>query len=45
VQWVLFAGFVVFLWVRMFRDDLRESRGESLVATPAPSAAERPEVY
>jgi hypothetical protein len=45
VQWVLFAGFVVFLWVRMFRDDLRESRGESLVATPAPSAPARPEVY
>jgi cytochrome oxidase assembly protein ShyY1 len=45
VQWVLFAGFVVFLWVRMFRDDLRESRGESLLATPAPSATERPEVY
>jgi hypothetical protein len=23
VQWVLFAGFVVFFWVRMLRDDLR----------------------
>lgn len=26
VQWVLFAGFVVFLWWRMLRDDLREER-------------------
>ncbi len=45
VQWVLFAGFVVFLWVRMLRDDLREARGESLRAAPADGAAERPEVY
>jgi cytochrome oxidase assembly protein ShyY1 len=45
VQWVLFAGFVVFLWVRMLRDDLREARGDSLVAEPAPSSTERPEIY
>jgi hypothetical protein len=24
VQWLLFAGFVVFFWARMLRDDLRE---------------------
>ncbi len=28
VQWVLFAGFVVFLWWRWFRDDLRDARTE-----------------
>ncbi len=25
---MLFAGFVVFLWWRMLRDDLREERGD-----------------
>jgi hypothetical protein len=24
VQWLLFAGFVIFFWLRMLRDDLRE---------------------
>lgn len=28
-QWVLFAGFAVFLWWRWFRDDLAEARGAS----------------
>ncbi len=32
VQWILFAGFVVFFWVRMFRDDLR---GAAPVPTPS----------
>ena len=29
VQWLLFAGFVVFFWVRMLRDDLREAAAEA----------------
>lgn len=33
VQWVLFAGFVVFLWSRWFRDDLRSQRAAD--STPA----------
>lgn len=35
VQWVLFAGFVAFLWSRWFRDDLRSQRA----AGRAPTAA------
>jgi cytochrome oxidase assembly protein ShyY1 len=40
-QWLLFAGFVVFFWVRMLRDDLRQASAE------APPAAAEPvrEVY
>jgi cytochrome oxidase assembly protein ShyY1 len=41
VQWLLFAGFVVFFWVRMLRDDLRGAER----AQPRPEAAPVREVY
>ncbi|HET8971357.1 MAG TPA: SURF1 family protein [Candidatus Nanopelagicales bacterium] len=34
VQWLLFAGFVLFLWQRAFRDELRARRAEA--SEPAP---------
>ena len=40
-QWLVFAGFVVFFWVRLLRDDLREAAAE---APPAPVEPVR-EVY
>ena len=40
-QWLVFAGFVVFFWVRMLRDDLRQAAEE---APPAPAEPVR-EVY
>lgn len=40
-QWLVFAGFVVFFWVRMLRDDLRQAADE---APPAPAEPVR-EVY
>jgi cytochrome oxidase assembly protein ShyY1 len=40
-QWLVFAGFVVFFWVRMLRDDLRRAADE---APPAPVEPVR-EVY
>ncbi|MEI8056832.1 MAG: SURF1 family protein [Actinomycetes bacterium] len=37
IQWVLFAAFVIFMWWRMFRDDLADTRaGDPAVATVAP---------
>jgi len=41
VQWLIFAGFVVFFWVRLLRDDLRTAAAE---APPAPAEPVR-EVY
>jgi cytochrome oxidase assembly protein ShyY1 len=42
VQWVLFAGFVVFFWVRMMRYDLRDAES---AATPAPASEPVREIY
>jgi cytochrome oxidase assembly protein ShyY1 len=39
VQWICFAAFVLFFWVRMLRDDLRGA-----APTPTPSTPVR-EVY
>jgi cytochrome oxidase assembly protein ShyY1 len=36
VQWVLFAAFVVFFWVRMLRDDLRQAGPEPTRGTATP---------
>jgi cytochrome oxidase assembly protein ShyY1 len=36
VQWLLFAGFVVFFWARMLRDDLRELGPEQTRQETAP---------
>jgi cytochrome oxidase assembly protein ShyY1 len=33
VQWVLFAGFVVFMWQRWFRDEVAEARDKAATAT------------
>jgi cytochrome oxidase assembly protein ShyY1 len=41
VQWVIFAGFVVFFWVRMLRYDLRDVT----TAPPAPASDPVREVY
>ena len=41
VQWLLFAGFVVFFWSRMLRDDLRGAGP----AQPRPETAPVREVY
>jgi cytochrome oxidase assembly protein ShyY1 len=41
VQWLLFAGFVVFFWARMLRDDLREQ----VPAAPRERTAPVREVY
>ncbi len=41
VQWVLFAAFVVFFWVRMLRYDLREVT----TAPPAPASEPVREIY
>ena len=41
VQWLLFAGFVVFFWVRMLRDDLRGAEQRQ----PRQEAAPVREVY
>lgn len=41
VQWVLFAGFVVFVWWRWLRE---ESRDPSAPVAPAPQPS-RPEIY
>jgi len=40
VQWLLFAGFVVFFWWRMLRDDLRDDRRGA--DTERPRAATEP---
>ncbi len=46
LQWVLFAGFVVFFWWRMLRDDVRGARGDVGDATAPPQARSTvPEVY
>jgi cytochrome oxidase assembly protein ShyY1 len=34
VQWVLFAAFVVFLWQRWFRDELRERTADDSAPLP-----------
>ena len=36
VQWAVFAGFVVFFWVRMLRYDLREAGTAPPAASPTP---------
>ena len=36
VQWLLFAGFVIFFWARMLRDDLRELGPEQTRQETAP---------
>jgi cytochrome oxidase assembly protein ShyY1 len=36
VQWLLFAGFVIFFWARMLRDDLRELGPEPTRQETAP---------
>jgi hypothetical protein len=41
VQWVVFAGFVAFLWWRMLRDD---ARGDQEAAPPQARAPVR-EIY
>lgn len=42
VQWVLFAGFVVFFWVRMMRYDLRDAESS---APPATTSEPVREIY
>lgn len=32
LQWLIFAGVVIFIWARFFRDDVRQERGESRVS-------------
>lgn len=42
VQWVLFAAFVVFVWARFLREDVRLAREQAPAPVAEPS---RPEVY
>lgn len=42
VQWVLFAAFVVFVWVRFLREDVRLAEEQAPAPVAEPS---RPEVY